>query len=160
VAAIDGQRVDGANAFRLKLSMTAPGSTVHLKINRNGSEKDVPVVVGEMPAKDEESVADGGRRQTSSSAALKGLTVDELTPQLARRLGLSERTRGVVITDVEPGNPAERSGLSRGDVIEELNRKPISSVREFEQASRGLGDQPVLLLINRNGKTSFMVIEP
>jgi serine protease Do len=160
VTAMDGQRVDDTNAFRLKLSMTAPGSTVHLKINRNGSEKDVPVVVGEMSAKDEESVADGGRRQSSSSAALKGLTIDELTAQLARQLGISERMRGLVITDVEPGSPAERAGLARGDVIEELNRKPVTSLREFEQASRGLGVQPALLLINRNGKTSFIVIEP
>jgi serine protease Do len=160
VTEIDGQRVDDTNAFRLKLSMTAPGSTVYLKINRNGSEKDVSVTVGEMPAKDEEAIADDGLGQGTGSAALKGLTVDTLTPQLARRLGISERISGVVITDVGPGSPAERAGLARGDVIEELNRKPVSSLREFEQVVLGLGDRPVLLLISRNGKTSFMVIEP
>jgi serine protease Do len=113
-----------------------------------------------MPAKDEEAIADDGLGQGTGSAALKGLTVDTLTPQLARRLGISERISGVVITDVGPGSPAERAGLARGDVIEELDRKPVSSLREFEQVVLGLGDRPVLLLISRNGKTSFMVIEP
>ena len=61
---------------------------------------------------------------------------------------------------MEPGSPAERAGLTRGDVIEELNRKPVSNVREFEQASRDLGNQAVLLLISRNGETSYIVIEP
>ena len=160
VIAINGQRVEDTGAFRLKLSLTSPGFTVHLKINRNGSEKEVPVIIGEMLAKNEESFAEGGSRQGNASAALKGLTVDTLTSQLARRLGISERVSGVVITEVEPGSPAERAGLARGDVIDELNRKPVSSVREFEQASRGLGNQTVLLLISRNGKTSYIVIEP
>jgi serine protease Do len=159
VLALNGQPVDDSNAFRLKISMTAPGSTVRLKISRNGSEKEIPVVLGEMPAGDERSES-GSRRQEETSAALKGLTVNELTPELARRLGLTERIGGVVITDVENGSPADRAGLSRGDVIMEINRKPVSNLREFEQASRGLGKEQVLLLISRNGKTSFIVIEP
>jgi serine protease Do len=159
VLALNGQPVDDSNAFRLKVSMTPPGSTVRLKISRNGSEKEIPVVLGEMPADGERAEGAGGRKE-SASAALKGLTVDELTPQIARRLGLSEQTSGVVIMDVESGSPADRAGLSRGDVIMEINRKPVSSLREFEQAGRRLGDEPVLLLISRKGRTSFIVVEP
>jgi serine protease Do len=160
VLALDGQPVADNNSFRLKVSMAPPGSTLRLKVLRNGSEMDVPVTVGEMPAKDESGAAGSEQRGGTPSAALKGLTVDELAPQLARQLGLPARTSGVVITDVEAGTPAERAGLSRGDIIQEINRRQVTSLRDFEQLTRGLGNQPVLLLINRGGNTIFAVVQP
>jgi serine protease Do len=160
VLALNGQSVADNNSFRLKVSMTPPGSTLRLKVLRNGSEMDVPVTVGEMPAKDDSAAAGSEQRGGTPSAALKGLTVDELTPQLARQLGLPARTSGIVITDVEAGTPAERAGLSRGDIIQEINRRQVTSLRDFDQLTRGLGNQPVLLLINRGGNTIFAVVQP
>ncbi|HZD50076.1 MAG TPA: PDZ domain-containing protein [Silvibacterium sp.] len=52
------------------------------------------------------------------------------------------------------------AGVQRGDVIQEVNRKPVHNVQQYQQAASGAGNQAVLLLINRNGSTIYMVLEP
>ena len=159
VLAFNGQPVEDPNSFRLKLSGMQPGSTVRFKVLRNASEMDVPVTLGEMPAKNKVAAERSEPRQGDSGATLKGLTVDELTPQLVRRLGLPARTSGVVVTEIEPGSPAEWAGLSLGDVIQEVNHKPVSKLRDFKQLTGGIGNQPVLLLVNRKGSTIFVAVQ-
>ena len=66
--------------------------------------------------------------------------------------------RGVVVTNVDPASNAYEAGLRPGDVIQSVNRKPITSVREFDAAVTG--GQSVLLLVNRGGGTRFVVVEP
>ena len=155
VLEMDGQPITDTGAFRLKIAMMKPGTTVKLKVYHNGAERDVPVVLGELPSK--AASAQGGAG--SPSAALQGLTVDELTPQIARQLGLPPKTFGVVVTGVESGSAAEEADIRRGDVIQEVNHKPVHSVQEFSNAVSQLGKQNVLLLINRGGNTLFVVVE-
>jgi serine protease Do len=156
VLEMDGQPVTGTEEFRLKIAMMKPGTTVRLKVYRNGKELDVPVVLGELPAKAASSQSEGG----TPSAALQGLSVDELTPQIARQLGLPAKTLGVVVTGVDSGSAAEEAGLRRGDVIQEVNHKPVHNVTEFSSAVSQLGKQNVLLLVNRRGNTLYVVVEP
>jgi S1-C subfamily serine protease len=65
-----------------------------------------------------------------------------------------------VVTDVDPSSPAATTGLSRGDVIQEVNHKPVHNVEEYNQAISSSGKKPVLLLINKGGRTNFIVVEP
>lgn len=118
-------------------------------------KENVAVVLGELPAKAASSQSEAG----SPSAALQGLSVDELTPQIAKQLGLPPKTFGVVVTGVESGSTAEEADIRRGDVIQEVNHKPVHSVQEFSNAVSQLGKQNVLLLINRGGNTLFVVVE-
>jgi serine protease Do len=74
-------------------------------------------------------------------------------------LGLPAKTLGVVVTGVESGSAAEEADLRRGDVIEEVNHKPVRSVNEFSNAVSQIGKQSVLLLINRGGNTLYVVVE-
>ena len=156
VLAIDGQPITDSREFRLKIAMMKPGTMVKLTVFHNGTERTVDVALGAMPAKP------SGKQsaESSPSAALQGLTVDELTPQVARQLGLPAKTQGVVVTGVEQGSAAQEADLRRGDVIQEVNRKPVRSVSEFSSAISQLGKQNVLLLINRGGNTQYVVVEP
>jgi S1-C subfamily serine protease len=83
-----------------------------------------------------------------------------LTPQIARRLELPPDTRGVVVASVRAGSAAGAAGLRRGDVIMEVNRRPVANVSEFDRYLREAGDEPVLLLVNRGGSTIFVAVEP
>lgn len=88
------------------------------------------------------------------------MQVDALTSDIAEELNLPAGTRGVVITRIDPGSPAIDSGLQPGDVIQEVNQKSVINLDQFQTAIRNAGKQPVLLLINRNGRTSYIVISP
>jgi serine protease Do len=94
-----------------------------------------------------------------SSSLLEGVSVDELTPQISRQLQLPDQTRGVVITEVRQDSAAAEAGLRRGDVIQQVNRRDVTTVREFETAVRN-SQKSVLLLVNTRGATRFIVIEP
>lgn len=69
-------------------------------------------------------------------------------------------TIGVVVTDVSPDSPAADAGLRRGDVIEEVNRQPVDSVPGYRGALHRAGNQSLVLLVSRNGNTTFIVVEP
>jgi serine protease Do len=156
VLQMDGQPVNDPTQFQLKVSMTPPGSNVTLKIFRNGSESTVTVKLGELPAKGEQAQGQGA----GSTSSLQGLSVDNLTPDIARQLRLPANTRGVVVTDVEPGSAAAEADIRRGDVIEEVNRKAVNNVSDFNRIVSSLGNQEVLLLINRAGSTFYIVLTP
>ncbi|HEV2392093.1 MAG TPA: PDZ domain-containing protein, partial [Verrucomicrobiae bacterium] len=89
---------------------------------------------------------------------LQGVQVQNLTPDIAQQLQLAPGTKGVVVTAVDPSSPAD-SELNRGDVIQEVNHKPIADVEQYRQAIASAGNQPVLLLVNRGGATQYVVIE-
>ena len=153
---MDGKPVEDPGTFRLKIAMTAPGTVVHLKVFSAGKTSDVAVTLGELPAKAEKTTAQPGE---TPSAALQGLTVETLTPEIAHDLSLPAQTAGVVVSSVEPGSAAAEPGLRRGDVIQEVNHQPVRNVSEFKNATAQLGKQPVLLLVNRGGNTLYVVIE-
>ncbi len=156
VLEMNGKPITDVDAFRLQIAMMAPGTTVRLKVFHNGATRDVDVVLGELPSKPAAVAGEAG----TPSAALQGLSVDNLTPQIIRQLGLPAKTQGVVITAVQPGSAAAEADLRRGDVVQEVDRKPVRNVDEFTRAISSLGKQSVLLLVNRGGNTLYIVVEP
>jgi serine protease Do len=114
----------------------------------------VTVTLGELPEKAEKT-SEG----ENSGGALEGVDVQNLTPEIAQQLNLSAGTRGVVVTSVDPSSPAAASGLERGVVIQEVNHKPVNNIAQFKQTLEAVGNQPVLLLINQDGVTRYLVIE-
>jgi serine protease Do len=158
VKEINGERLEDMNQFRLKVSMLAPGTTVTLKIVRDGQEKTMPVKLIEYP---NETAQNRTRDDSSAGAtALDGVAVDELDPQTLRQLGLPSSTRGVVVTGVGDGSPASMADLQQGDVIQEIDHARISSVADYQRAvGRAIG-HTMLLLVNRQGNTRFLAVEP
>ena len=154
VLAVDGEPVLDSRRLSLRISQAAPGTTVNLRLLRDGQEQDIRVTLGELPADPERAQAPGAQR--GQGTALEGVAVDNLTPEIARQLNLPAQTRGVVVVQVRP-ETAAATGLRRGDVIEEVNRRSVATVGDYEQAVRQAGSE-VLLLVNRGGSSSYIVV--
>ena len=111
------------------------------------------VVVGELK---EEKVAKAGRLATEKEL---GLTVQELTPEIAKHLGISESS-GVLVSEVKAGSPAHRAGIRRGDVIKEIDRQPIEDLQGYEREMARLKEKgDILILVQREENTFFVVVE-
>jgi serine protease Do len=156
IMAIDGQPISDFQELRLRVSESAPGQAVKLQIVRNGEKREITATLGELP---KEAAAVGSSPERGESA-LEGLQIETLTPEVARQFDLRPGIRGVVVTEVDPGTASAEAGLTRGDVIQEVNRKPVTNVGEFRAAIRAAGNEPVLLLVNRGGTTSYILISP
>jgi serine protease Do len=151
---VDGSPVQDSRELRLKIGGTAPGETVQLAVLREGSEKALSVKLGELPDDQQSAPAAAGE-----ASSLQGLQVDELTPAIARQLKLDPQTQGVVVTNVAASSAAFEAGLRRGDVVMEVNRKPVTNVSEFRSEVRAAGSEPLLLLVNSNGNVRFIAVE-
>jgi serine protease Do len=82
------------------------------------------------------------------------------TSSIARDLGLSPGTSGVVVSSVDDSSPAAAADLQRGDVIQEVDRKPVHNLAEYHRALGGVHGQPVLLLVSRGDTTRYLMIQP
>ena len=144
---------------------TPPNTTVPVRVVRDKEEKTINVRVGELDLEAEQAALTGGRggrdngspQQETSSGF--GMSLSNITPDVARRLRLDDNTRGAVVVDVDQASPAARAGIMQGDVITRVGRASISSVAE---ASRELGRIPsggtAILRILRNGTDMAVVI--
>jgi serine protease Do len=157
ITQVDGQAVDDARALTLKVSQMAPGTSVKLTILRDGKPQDITAKLGEAPAHNAQA---GSLGQSQSGGALEGVQVDNLTPDIVQQLRLPANTHGVVITDVAGGSRAAEAGLQRGDVIQEVNRRPVRNLNDFNNAVSQADKQPVLLLVDRGGSSTYVVIQP
>jgi serine protease Do len=157
VTELNGQPVADADQLRLHISQMAPGTNVKLGIIRDGKPQQVDVTLGELPAEANQKAEPG---QQGQGGGLNGVEVQDLTPEVMNQLNLPAGTRGVVVSSVDPSSPAAESGLNRGDVIQEVNHKPVANIQQYRQAVASVGQQPLLLLVNQDGVTRYLVIQP
>jgi serine protease Do len=145
------------------VTRTRPGSTVPVKVLRDKVEKRLSLTIDELnlDAEANRTARGGADPQEPDEQAGEGfgMTVGTLTGEMARRLRLPQGTEGVVITDIEAGSPAQRGGLARGDVLLQVNRRPVTSVadaaRELGRVSSG---STAFLLVMRNGQETFVTV--
>jgi len=154
IVEFDGHKLKDSNELPLMVARTKVGKTVSVKIIRNGTEQNLDVTIREL-AEEGEEVAQG------EPGGDYGMTVQPLTPEIAESLGLGEDLRGVVVSAVTPGSSADDAGLRRGDVILEVNRQPVSDVRSYQKAIKGVAaGKSVLLLVRRGENTIFLALKP
>ncbi len=147
----NGKEVNEPYNLRNLVSSTDPGEEAEFKVVRDGEIFTVSVIIGEIPTEEQ-------RAATEYKNALRGINVQELSTDIYRKLNLPDKIRGVVITEIEPGSPSE-SRLIPGDVIQEINRKAISNLEDFETiVSKIKPDRDVLLLVFRRGATTFVTV--
>jgi serine protease Do len=157
---VNGQQVDSANALRLRISQTPPGSTVKLEVSRDGKVQDIDVTLGTLPEGTADNAAPAQQTQPNSGG-LKGVQVQALTSDLAQRMQVPSGVHGVVITSVDPDSTAAAANLDRGSVIEEINHKPITSVDSYRQAISAAGNQPMLMLVYAPDRgPGYVVVQP
>jgi len=129
------------------------GKTVTVKIWRNGKVMTKDVKVGEM----EEKVAVTAKTQTGKRL---GIAIQNITPDIAQALSLKD-SNGALVAQVEPGSPAENAGLQRGDIIREVNRKPIKDTNDFMQKiEEAKSTGTILLLIQRDKNSLYLTVVP
>jgi serine protease Do len=153
---LNGETVDAPNQLQVQIAQFAPGTNVKLQIWRNGGTQDVSLKLAELDEHDDKQAS----AEATGATLLEGIQVQDLTSDIAQQLSLPAGTRGVVVSSVDPSSPAAASGLSQGDVIQEVNHKSISSTSDYQQAMAGANKQPVLLLVNNRGVTRYVVVEP
>jgi serine protease Do len=152
IVKFDGQTVAESKDLPRIVASTPVGKTVTVSVIRDGKEVERQVKIGEM---EEESA--GVTAQDASHKSL-GVSVQNLTPQIARELGL-KKSNGVVVTGVEPGSAAAEAMIQTGDVILEVNRKPIANVNDFVQKiEKAKNNESLLLLIEREQNTLFVTV--
>jgi serine protease Do len=160
VTKVNGEPVQDTAAMRLKIASMAPGTSVNLHVIRSGKPMDLAVTLAERPS--EEALGRTGRRGPGNQGAesgLEGVSVQELTPEIAQQLRIPDTVKGVVVTDVDQSSAAAEAGLQRGDVIEQVNRQPVASVQDFNRLTQQARGRTTLLLVNRGGVRNFIAVE-
>jgi len=137
---------------------TAPASKVKLRVLRDGKERELNAVLGEVPS-DQSSASTGAGGGDKASAGVLGLVVQTPSAEEREQLGLAAN-EGVLIARVV-GDAARRAGLREGDVILRVGRTAVASAKAFSDAIAEAGDsEAVMLLVRRGEQTQFVAIAP
>jgi serine protease Do len=155
IVAVNGQPITDAGQLRTKIGMMDPNQTVTLKVLRDGKTQDVAITLGEYPNKEEHASVN----KPDSNSSLSGVNVESLTPETAQELKLPATTKGVVVSEVDPNSHAAEMGLKPGDVIQQVNHRPVTNMRDYTEAvSAAKSNDSTLLLVNRGGNTLFLAV--
>jgi serine protease Do len=153
--------MDSPTHLRNAVAQTPIGKKVSIKVIRDKKPKTIDVTIVEQPKSLGQAGSEDNGDSTAPTGVLSDLDVRELNEELATRYGLKPNERGVVIVRVKPGSTADDMGVREGDIVLEVNRKPISSIKSYERAVSGLSkDQAVLLLLKRKGQTIYLTLRP
>lgn len=142
--------VKSLQSFRNEISLMNPGTSVNLKINRKGQILNIPVTLGTS----NDALASG-----SSIIQKLGMEIDNLTPDLSKQLGYTQREEGVVISKIKPGSAAAMAGLRPGFLIQAVNHKKVANVDEFNEALGQPENKRILLLVRQGNATRFYSIK-
>ena len=155
VIGVDGRQIEDNNDLSRYIASKPPGTTVQLRIVRDGEERTIGVTLGTFP----DEVAEAGDDDEEGKAEL-GMTLRNLTPDIAERLEMPRGARGVVVTDVEAGENAEDAGLQRGDVIVSVNGNEVGDVEAFRrEIDRARPDGLARLRVRRGRNHTFLVLK-
>jgi serine protease Do len=151
---VNGRPVADSAQLAMTISLMRPGTDVTVKVLRDGTERTVNAKLAELPTE----TAKVEPTDHSADRAMEGVSVENITPDTASQLGLPQATAGVVVTQIDPSSEAAGSGLQRGDVIQEVNRKPVHNVQDFRNALHGSAGDQTLLLVNRQGNSLYLAV--
>jgi serine protease Do len=156
ITAIDGHNVANAGELQVTVGQKQPGATINLTVARNGKELTLPVTLEDMET---HSTAGSSSGSEAHGKMRWGLGLTDLSPDLRQQLQVPDRIQGAAVESVQPGSTADNAGLSRGDVILEVNRHAVQNAAEAQQALASIpADQDALLLVWSNGGNTFRVL--
>jgi serine protease Do len=162
IVAFNGKPVANRDELVRTVVGTKPGTRVDVRVIRDKQEKTLNVTVEELNLDEEgRSTARGGEQGGDEEEASSGfgMTLSNITPEVARRLRLDADARGAVVTDVEPQSAASRAGIAPGDIITRVNRRPVTSAAEAgRELAKVESGRTALLLVLRNGQETFLTV--
>jgi len=149
----DGKPVKENDELPLMVAQTEIGKKVAVDLVRDGKDKQVEIKIKELAEEKEGEITEPG------ADSKLGVTVQDLTPDLAKTLGMDD-VKGVVVTNVAPDSAAFEAGIRTRDVILEVGSKAVSSAKDFKAATQILpANQPTLFLVKRGENTIFLTLK-
>jgi len=158
ITQIDGKEVTDAGGLQVVVGEQNPGTTIHLQVMRDGKSITTPVTLEAMGSRDKSG------NETSNAGQGKprwGIGLGDITPDVRQQLQAPDNLHGAVVERVQPGSPADNAGLQQGDVILEVDRKPVQNAAEVQRALSSVPKgQDALVLVWSNGGNTFRVLHP
>jgi len=148
----DGKPIDDFDDLPRVVAATPVEKKIDVVVIRDGKRKTLHPVIGKLEEPELTQLA----KATPSGAEAFGMTVQELTPDIAQQLGV-EDSGGVVVSSVDPSGPAQEAGIRRGDVIVEVDQKQVKDPKGL-QDQLSAADERALLLIRRGDSQLYVPI--
>jgi serine protease Do len=158
ITQIDGKEVTDAGGLQVVVGEQNPGTTIHLQVMREGKSVTAPVTLEAMGSRDKS----GSETSDASNGKPRwGIGLGDITPDVRQQLQAPDNVLGAVIERVQPGSPADNAGLHQGDVILEVDRKPVHDAADVQKALGSVpNEQDALVLVWSNGGNTFRVLHP
>lgn len=163
------EEVKDVNHLRNIVARTKVGKKKDVKVLRDGKEVTLGLELGERPSDDMLAQGRKGEKSEEEKApaveipnnVLAGLTVEAISADNKKQYNISDSTKGVVVSKVEPGSTVEGAGIQAGDVIQEVSRQPIKTLDDYKTIVSKIGkEELVVLLVNRRGNNLFIAVNP
>jgi serine protease Do len=148
----EGKKTEAPSDLQRAVGLANPGQEAKVKVWREGGERTLDVRISEAPDEREAQAQRGGR----SAPTVLGMEVRPITPEVARQLSL-RTSEGVIVARVDEGSAAAEAGIQRGDVIREINRKPIRTMQDYEKVTREAKEGDRLTVLLQRGPMSLYV---
>jgi serine protease Do len=157
ITEFNGKKIRDGRSLRNNAGLLSPGTKTDVKVLRDGKERTFKVALRELPG--EKATASNGSAGEGAEEVLAGVGVGDLTPELRQQLKLPPHVKGAIITDIAPNSAAYDAGLREGDVIQEINRRPIASAEEAVKATSNVKERRTLVRAWGNGGSRFIVVD-
>jgi len=159
ITSVNNQPISDRNTLRNAVASMAPGTNVNVKALRDGREASFQVALAELPDNRQSSTQENDSSSGANTGRF-GMSLQPLTAEMASRMGLPANEQGLVITRIDPDGAAADAGLRQGDLVQEVNRRPVRNVTEFTAAVVQTGSRPALLLVRRGEASIYVTLRP
>jgi serine protease Do len=157
ITQVNGQPIEDASQLKLRVAESAPGSKVQLGANRNGETKTFEVTLANLP--DNRVAKADDQSENAKAEALAGVGVADIDQNTRAQLNIPTQVQGAVITEVAPDSAAYQAGLRTGDVITELNRKPVKNAQDaIADTEKPASSQTLVKVWTKDG-THYLTVD-
>jgi serine protease Do len=157
IVEFNGKPIEDSRTLRLQAAQVPPGTTVPVKIVRDGTSKSVEVTLQEFP--DREVASKSSRSDNGFADPLDGVEVADIDRNVRSQMDLPPNIRGAVVVKIDPDSPSFEGGLREGDVIQAINRQAVRSADDAVKLSENVKNDAVLLKVWTHGATHYVVVK-
>jgi serine protease Do len=157
IVKFNGDQINDSRQLQLDVASTKPSSKVPVQIFRNGDEKTLEVTIQPLPGT--EQLAEASSQKNSDTGTLNGVTVGDLNPQAREEYNSPKDVNGALITQVGPTSASAQAGLEPGDVIESINRHPVTNADEAVRLTEHPKSKETLVRVWAKGGSHYVVVD-
>ena len=157
IVEFNGKPVQDSRHLKLAVGTTSPGTKASLKVLRDGSQKELSVTLKELPG---DQLAKNDKASAGDHDPLDGVTVADIDSNARQQFEMPRELKGAVVTEVDPDSASYAAGLRPGDVVLEIDRKPVSNADEAVKLSENVKNKSsILLRVWSKGGSHYLVVD-